>query len=143
MNPTGMHASRAAASRSDPSSGAESITGRGVRHRDHRAKAARGGSARAALQVLLVLLAGTAQVHVRVEEGGRQQPSRSVDQLDLLERLAERAGLGQRRDLAVAHQHVAAGVESRARLEHAHIPQQQLGRRVPSMRERLGGHHVN
>ena len=44
----------------------------GVRHRHHRAEAAGRGGARAGLEVLLVLLAGHAQVHVRVDEGRQQ-----------------------------------------------------------------------
>src|SRR3954465_4428030 len=41
-----------------------------VRHRDDRAVAARGRRAGAGVDVLLVLLAGHAQVDVRVDEGG-------------------------------------------------------------------------
>ena len=44
--------------------------GVGVGHRDHRGEAAGGRGARAAREILLVLLPGRAQVHVRVEEGG-------------------------------------------------------------------------
>ena len=44
----------------------------GVRHREDRAVAARGGRGGAARDRLLVLAARRAQVHVRVDEGGRE-----------------------------------------------------------------------
>ena len=53
----------------------------GVRHRHHGAEAAGGGGAGAGLEVLLVLLAGHAQVDVRVDEGRAAGggPSPSID----------------------------------------------------------------
>ena len=48
----------------------------GVRHRDDLAEAAGGRGARAGLEVLLVLLAGRAQVHVRVDEAREQLAAR-------------------------------------------------------------------
>ena len=81
MKPTGTRASRAAASSSAPRIGALSIDRRRVRHRDDGAVAARGGRARAGLEVLLVLLAGRAQVHVRIDERREQVASVALDDL--------------------------------------------------------------
>ena len=53
----------------------------GVGHRDHAAVAAGGGGAGAGLDVLLVLLAGGAQVDVRVEEGGEGVQALGLDRL--------------------------------------------------------------
>ena len=55
--------------------------GVGVRHRDDGAVAARRGRAGAGLEVLLVLLAGRAQVDVRVDEGGEEVAPAAVDDL--------------------------------------------------------------
>src|SRR3982074_753226 len=77
--PTATRASRAAASRRERRSGAEASTRAGV---PRAASAARGGSAGAGLEVLLVLLTGRPQVDVRVEEGGQQpEPTASLDDL--------------------------------------------------------------
>ena len=56
----------------------------GVRHRHHRAEAARRGGAGPGLEVLLVLLAGHAQVHVRVDEGRQDMAPGAVDDLGAL-----------------------------------------------------------
>src|SRR6202012_823359 len=56
---------------------------RRVRPRDDPAVAAGGGGAGAGLDVLLVLLAGRAQVDVRVEEGGEGVEALGVDLLDV------------------------------------------------------------
>ena len=51
--------------------------GVGVRHREDRAVAAGGRRGRAGRDRLLVLAAGHAQVHVRVDEGGREHEARA------------------------------------------------------------------
>ena len=53
----------------------------GVGHRDHGDVAAGRGRAGAGVEVLLVLLPGRAQVHVRVDEAGEQVPALAVDHL--------------------------------------------------------------
>ena len=52
-----------------------------VRLRDDRDEAAGGGGARAGVEVLLVLLAGHAQVHVRVHEAREEVAAAAVDDL--------------------------------------------------------------
>ena len=89
----------------------------GVRHRDDEAEAAGRRGARAGLEVLLVLLAGRAQVHVRVDERREQVAARAVDDLRALGRV-ERAGRADLGDRAAAHQHVGRAVEPGARVEH-------------------------
>ena len=41
-----------------------------------------------------------------------------------------------------AHAHVAARVEARARIEHVDVAQQQIGRLLRSVDERLRGHQL-
>ena len=69
----------------------------GVGHREDPAVAAGGGGAGAGLDVLLVLLAGGAQVDVRVEEGGEGVQALGVDDLGAVGGgLAGRGELGDR-----------------------------------------------
>ena len=77
--PTGTRASRRAGSRSERSTGARVDRRVGVRHRDDGDEAAGRGRARAGVEVLLVLLPGRAQVHVRVDEAREQVPALAVD----------------------------------------------------------------
>ena len=100
----------------------------GVRHRDHPAVAARRGGAGAGLDVLLVLLAGAAQVDVGVEEGGEGVQAARVDLLGALRRL-RRPGLGDLGDPAVADDEVAEAVEPRARVDDVGAADQQRPRR--------------
>ena len=102
--PTGMRASRAAASRSERSSGAESSTGSvlGIAITAPNPPAAAARVPR--LEVLLVLLAGRAQVHVRVKERRQQtQRARALDQLLASGLAASVAGAAELGDHAVAH----------------------------------------
>ena len=64
--------------------------GVGVGHRYHGAEPARRGGARAGLEILLVLLAGRAQMHVRIEEGREEVHARATLS-DLLAVARERA----------------------------------------------------
>jgi hypothetical protein len=91
--------------------------GVGVRHRDHGAEASgrRGGSA--GVDVLLVFLAGRAQVHVRVDEAGERVLARGVDDLAAA-RLGQSAGCPELGDVAIADQDVALLVELGSRVEH-------------------------
>ena len=102
--PTGMRASRRAglAQRAQDRRGVDRRAR--VRHRDDGDEAAGGRRARAGLEVLLVLLAGHAQVHVRVDEAREQVPALAVDRPRRRRRSSVgRAELG---DLAVADEHV-------------------------------------
>ena len=76
----------------------------GVRHRHDGDEAAGGRGARAGVEVLLVLLPGYAQVHVRVDEAREEVPALAVDRLAVV---LERVGLGQLGDHAVLDAHVA------------------------------------
>ena len=79
--PTGTRASRRAASRSERSTGAESTTGSVFGIAITRDEAAGRGRAGAGVEVLLVLLPGRAQVHVRVDEAGEQVAALAVEHL--------------------------------------------------------------
>ena len=89
------------------------------------------------VEVLLVLLAGHAQVHVRVDEAGQQVAALAVDHLGALRRL-EAAGRAELGDLAVAHEHVVRRVDAGARVEHVRAADQQVGGRLLAVHERLG-----
>ena len=125
-NPTGTEASRSARSRTEPSTAAESIGRLGVGHRDHRAVAARGGGPGARLQVLLVLLAGDAEVDVRVDEGRQHQHPLGVDDLGPVGR-RRASRLGQLGDLAAADDHVARLVDALAGIQHPRPADHQRG----------------
>ena len=99
----------------------------GVGHRQDGAEAAGGRGAGAGLEVLLVLLAGRAEVDVRVDEGreqvrgpGRRRSRRPSGASSA----AGRADLG---DLAVADEDVARLVEPGARVEDAGLADQDVG----------------
>ena len=119
----------------------------GVGHRDHRAEAAGGGGAGAGVDVLLVLLAGRAQMHVRVEERGQQpQAPVALDQLLAPPRAVatrlERAGRAQLGEQPAADAHVVARVDAGARVEHVDVAQEQLGGRPWPADQRLYGAHA-
>jgi hypothetical protein len=100
----------------------------GVRHRDQRDEAAGGGRAGAGVEVLLVLLARRAQVHVRVDEAGEQVAPLAVEHLRARRRL-ERAGRAELGDLAPAHEDVLRRVDAGARVEHVRAADEQVGGR--------------
>ena len=74
-----------------------------------------------------MLLAGRAQVHVRVDEGREQVAARAVDDLGAVGRRVERAGGADLGDLAVADEDVVRAVEARARVEHVGAAHEQVG----------------
>ena len=79
-----------------------------------------------------MLLAGCAQVHVRVDERGQQRAAVALDDLGSgggVERLAE---LG---DLAVAHEHVQPGVDALAGIEDARSAHEHVGARAGRLDE--------
>ena len=90
--------------------------GVGVGHCDHRTEAAgrRGPGAR--LQILLVLLAGTAQMHVGVHKGRQQVLALALNDFGSLGLQA--AGCAQLGDVTVAHEYVGRAVQACARIEH-------------------------
>ncbi len=85
-----------------------------------------------------MLVAGHAQVHVRVDEAREQVPSLAVDQLGALGRL-EAAGRAELGDLAVAHEHVVGRVDAGARVEHVSGADQDVGGRLLAVHERRRG----
>ena len=97
-----------------------------VRHRDDRAEAARGGGGRAGVDVLLVLLAGRAQVHVRVDERREQVLAGGVDGVGAVGR-RQRAGGADLGDLAAADQDVVGAVDAGPRIEHVGVADQDVG----------------
>ena len=85
----------------------------GVRHREDRAVAARRRGRGAGRDVLLVLTSGRAQVHVRVDEGRRQQQAFPLDHP-----VRVRVELGaERRDHAVVDSDVEQRVDACDRIE--------------------------
>ena len=92
--PTGTEAPARACSRRALTSAAVETGGCGVGHREDAAVAAGGGGAGAGLDVLLVLLAGGAQVDVGVEEGGEGVQALGLDHLGPLGR-GRGAGRGE------------------------------------------------
>ena len=114
--------------------GAESTTGSVFGIASDRAEAAGGGGARAGLEVLLVLLAGRAQVHVRVDErrAAACGPS-AVDDLGAVGGV-ERSRLAELGDPPSRTQHVVRARRARARVEHVRAAQQQVGRRGAAAR---------
>jgi hypothetical protein len=99
----------------------------GVRHRDDQAEAARRSGARAGLEVLLVLLARRAQVHVRVDERREQVAPGALDDLGALWRL-QRSGRADLGDHAVSNEHVGGAVEPRARVQDVRLAHEEVGR---------------
>ena len=85
----------------------------GVRHRDDRAVAAGRGRAGAGLEVLLVLLAGRAQVHVRVDERREQVAPRRRRRSRRRPGAVSVPGGADLGDLAVADEHVVRRVDAR------------------------------
>ena len=73
-----------------------------------------------------MLLAGRAQVHVRIDERREQVASLALDDLAAVGR-GQRAGGGDLGDRAVAHEDVAAAVEAGPRIERVDVAQQQVG----------------
>ena len=94
-----------------------------------------------------MLLAGHAQVDVRVDEAGEQVAALAVDDLGALGRL-ERARRAQLGDRAVADEDVVRRVDPLARVEHVGAADQQVGGRLLALDERgralgqLGGVHA-
>jgi hypothetical protein len=115
-----------------------------VGHGDDGAVPARRGRPRAGLEVLLVLLTGRAQVHVRVDEGREQVAPVALDGLRVSGR-RERSGRADLGDLATPHDHVVQAVEAPARVQRADVAQQQVGgpRRRADEAHALGGAAVD
>ena len=105
--PTGTSASRCARSWSERSTGRLVDDRVGVRHREHAAEAAGRRRARAGLEVLLVLAAGRAQVHVRIDEPGKDVQALGLDDLRPVGGSIA-PGAADLGDLAVADQQVGA-----------------------------------
>ena len=101
--------------------------GRSVGHRDHRAEAAGRRRRGAAVDVLLVLLTGGAQMDVRIDERREQVLSGRVHGLAAGWRL-EPSGRPELGDLALPDQHVARFVEASSRVEHVGGADEHLGR---------------
>ena len=76
-----------------------------------------------------MLVAGRAQVHVRVEERREQMASGAVDGLAPV-RLGQRAGRAQLRDRPVAHDHVVGLVQPGAGVEDVRTGDQHCRRRM-------------
>ena len=98
--PTGTEAPARACSRRAETSAAVETGGCGVGHREDPAVAAGGGGAGARLDVLFVLVAGGAEVDVRVEEGREGVQALGLDHLGAVG--VGLAGGGERGDRAVA-----------------------------------------
>jgi hypothetical protein len=108
----------------------------GVGHRHHGDETAGRRGAGAGVEVLLVLLAGRAQVDVRVDEARQQVAALAVDHLGARRGL-ERAGRAELGDLAAAHEHVGGAVVALARVEDVGAADQQVGGRRGDGDERL------
>ena len=125
VKPTGTEAWARACSRSAVMSAAVVDRRRGVGHRDDPAVAARGGGAGAGLDVLLVLLAGGAQVDVRVEEGGEGVQAFGVELLGAVR--VGLAGGGELGDPAAADDEVVDAVDPGDRVEQRGAAQDEVG----------------
>ncbi len=106
----------------------------GVRHREDRAVAARGRRSRPARDRLLVLASRRAQMHVRVDERGREHEPGCVDdampvRVDLL---------GDRSDDAVVDAHVEDRVDSLGGVDDARAAEHDVLARTVSAEE----HHA-
>jgi hypothetical protein len=99
-----------------------------VRHRDHGAVAAGGGRRGPAGDVLLVLLTGGAQMHVRVDERREQVGAAGVDGVDA-GRCGEAVRGTELRDLPITDEHVMGTVEAGTRVGHVSGANEQLRRR--------------
>ncbi len=84
-----------------------------------------------------MLLARHAEVHVGVDEPGQQVAAVAVDRLAALGRL-DAAGRAQRRDDAIADEHVVRLIHAGARVEHVGAADQQVRGRLLAVHERLG-----
>ena len=127
-NPTGTRASAAAASRSERRTEAESTVGSVFGMATIAQKPPAAAAARARLEILLVLLAGRAQVDVGIDERREQVAPLSVHDFGALGRLerARRPDLG---DLAAAHEHVLRAIEPFAGIEHVRAAHEHVGQR--------------
>jgi hypothetical protein len=76
-----------------------------------------------------VLLAGRAQVHVGIDEAGKQVPALAVEHFRAVGGV-ERAGCADLGDLAPAHQDVVGGVDAAARVEHPRAADEHVGGRL-------------
>ncbi len=101
----------------------------GVRHRDHRAEAAGGRRGGAGLDVLLVLLPGRAQVHVRVDERREHVLAGRIDRARRVVRGAQRCRARRARRSWPSRIRMSSGlVELGAGVEDVRRADQQLGR---------------
>ena len=96
---------------------------RSVGHRDHLAEAAGGGRGGAGVEVLLVLLPGRAQVHVRVDESREQVLAGCIVGLRREAGTFPQKGSGGRQlgDPALADQDIVSPVDAGARFEHVGV----------------------
>ena len=113
--------------------------GLGVRHRQDAAVAACRGGATAGLGVLFVLVAGHAQVDVRIEEGRKGVQAFGVDLLDAVELSARSRQLG---DPAGAYYDVVNTLDAGDRVEHGGAAQDQIGALAGAHVEHLAQAHA-
>ena len=113
----------------------------GIRHRDHRAVSARCRRRGAAVEILLVFLAGYAQMHVRVDERRERVLAGRVEHVAVFGG-GKRSGLSQLRDDARADQDVADLVDLRARVEDVRAAHQQLGGGLGTAEQPRTVHHA-
>ena len=92
-------------------------------HGDHPARGRTGGTGR---DVLGVLLARGAQVHVHVHDAGDHREARGVNLLETP---------GVTADHAVTHDEVADGIDARGRVEQPCTPQHHVGRVAGPLRQ--------
>ena len=138
--PTGTEAPARACSRRALDVGGGRDRRLGVGHREDPTEAARRGRAGSRLDVLFVLVAGGAQVHVRVEEGREGVQALGLDQLGAVgRRRARRRQLG---DLAVADDDVVDAVDPGDRVEYGGAAQDQMRGLARAHVERLGQAHA-
>ena len=92
-----------------------------VGHAAHRREAAVGRGARAGGDVLLLLVAGLAQMHVHVHQAGHHDLAGQV----ALDALLHGRSLAHLDDLPVAHQDVGRVVQADLRVDHMGVLKQQ------------------
>jgi hypothetical protein len=133
--PTGTRASRAAQRRGIDH-------GIGVGHRDHATEPTRGGGPRTGLEILLVLLAGGAQMHVWIKERGQQPVALALDDLHPRAR-GQRQGRGDLDDLTTGNEDVVASVELGSRIEHVNVAQQNLSWAMRPVYQKSDAHQAS
>lgn len=92
-----------------------------VRHAAHRREAAVGRGARAGGDVLLLLQAGLAQMHVHVHQAGHHYLAAQV----AFHALRHGQAVAHFHDAPVAHQHLARLVQAHLRVDHVGVLKQQ------------------